>query len=86
MTLTEKIENGEVVLIGKKELDQLLRLTRVDIRKKICSAKECMVILDMSSKTFYMHIKKKECLVRPSSISGKYVLKSVYQEAERLNK
>lgn len=86
MTLIEKIENGSIALIDKKELDRLLRMSRQDIKKMICSAKECMAILDMSSKTFYQHIKTKDCLIRASKHSGKYVLKSVYEEAERLNR
>lgn len=85
MTLVEKIENGDVLLIGKKELDSLLRMTRTDIKKGICSAKDAMYMLDMSPKTFYKHIEKKECLIELSQGKGKYNLKSVQREVDRLN-
>lgn len=85
MTLIEKIENGDVVLIDKKQLDRLLRLTRSDIKKGICSARDAMYMLDMSPKTFYKHIETKECVIELSNGKGKYNLKSVQREVDRLN-
>lgn len=76
---------SDMVIISKNDLRELMANTRQDIRKKICSARDAMRILDMGTNTFQNHVKKIECLIRPSSLRGKYVLQSVYDEADRLN-
>lgn len=79
----------EIVALNKKDLDALLRdaaaKQRQDIRKQICSAKEAREILGMSENHFYNHLKEPNCLVQPSAKKGSYSLKSVYDEAKRLN-
>ena len=84
--LIELMEKGQVVVMSSEAFRNMRAEMRQDIRKQICSAKEAMYILDFESKAFYKHIKELECLVRPSSKKGKYVLSSIYEEAERLNK
>jgi len=84
MSIEEMIHKGEIVLIERKQLDRLLRETRLGIVKKICSAKEAMYILGMSAKTFYKHIKTVDCLVKLANKVGTYDLESVYNEARRL--
>tara|TARA_A100000164_G_scaffold380669_1_gene428974 strand:- start:1851 stop:2105 length:255 start_codon:yes stop_codon:yes gene_type:complete len=69
----------------QNQIRTLVANQRQDVRKKICSAKEAMYILDMSRREFYEHIKLPVCKVRVSSKKGKYVLSSVYEEADRLN-
>ncbi|WP_406683329.1 hypothetical protein N1F78_11610 [Seonamhaeicola sp. MEBiC1930] len=85
-SINNLLESGKYQIIESKTLNQLISLTRQDIQKKICGAKDARFILDMSQNVFYEHIKKPECLIKPSSLKGKYVLSSVYDEAERLNK
>lgn len=84
-TVEQLLESGKYQIIETKVLRNLLSLTRQDIRKKICSAKEVRYILDISENTLYDLLDEKDCLIRPSTMKGKYVLSSVYEEAERLN-
>ncbi len=83
--IEQLLKNGKIKLIDINVLRTLLSVQREDVRKKICSAKDARYILDMSEKAFYKLIAEKDCLIRPSSKKGKYVLSSVYDEAKRLN-
>tara|TARA_R110000851_G_scaffold182834_1_gene331945 strand:- start:272 stop:508 length:237 start_codon:yes stop_codon:yes gene_type:complete len=59
---------------------------RKDVSKRICTVNEAMHILGFSSKSgFYRLLAQDACLVRPSSLQGKYNLKTVNDEADRLN-
>ena len=79
------LQNGSLKVIDADVLRTLLSRTRNDIQKKICSARDARSILDMSENAFYEHLKDPKCLIRLSSKKGKYVLQSIYDEAERLN-
>ena len=91
MSIEEQIkrlgkEKEGVVIVSKEVFRNLLSHIREDIRKKICSAKDAMIILDLKQKSFYTLLNDPSCKVRQSTKKGKYVLSSVYEEAERLNK
>lgn len=79
----------ETVTLTKKDLQELMRdmlsQQRQDIRKQICSADEARQILDLGLTAFYELLKDPECKIKPSKLRGKYVLQSVYKEADRLN-
>jgi hypothetical protein len=80
---------SELLVISKRDLEDTLRkflsVQREDVRKKICGLQHVLYVLDMSERAFYDHIKDPKCLIRPSAKRGKYVLKSVEEEADRLN-
>lgn len=80
---------GEPVLLNKKDLENMLRdlasKQRNDVRIQVVKAEEARRILGMSVDTFYKHLKDPECLVQPSMKKGMYSLKSIYDEAKRLN-
>lgn len=69
----------------QKLVKQLVAVQRQDIRKKICSQRDACYILDVSANVFYELLKDPECLIKPSKLRGKYVLESIYKEADRLN-
>ena len=85
MTLEEKLESGEIKIIDSKALDRLLNEARQNLRKGILKASEAKYILSMSEDSFRANLKDPKSLIRPSSMKGKYVASSVYDELERLN-
>lgn len=85
MDVQELVESGKYKIIDSKVFNKLMDMVRKDIIKKVCSARDARYILDMSENNFYDHIAKEECLVEPSEKKGKYVLSTVYAEADRLN-
>lgn len=90
MTFDEQIEalgkEGEgIVIISKNTLRDLMSKMRKDIHKKICTTREAMEILSLSKDRFYSLTFDKDSLIRPSKLKGKWVLQSIYDEANRLN-
>lgn len=86
--------NTDYMLIAKQDLRDLMSQMRrdlisqmrQDVRKKICSTKEACYILDVHSNKFYeLANKDTKSLIRPSKLTGKWVLQSIYDEADRLN-
>lgn len=79
----------ETVTLNKKDLESILldaaAKQRQDIRRQICSLKEAREILGLGENAFYQLLNMPECLIQPSALKGKYVLKSIYDEAKRLN-
>ncbi len=70
----------------------VLQNQRKDVVQKRCNVEDAMKILGLkipkgkSKSSFYEYLKDPECLITPSGKSrGYYSLKSVYDEADRLN-
>lgn len=71
-------------VIDKKTLQLMISQMRQDVRKCFCSTTDACEILDVSYNKFYRLLEEPECKIRMSKIKGKYLLKSVYEEVERL--
>ncbi len=52
-------------------------------RKGLSGTKEVLNILGCCDKTFRNRLKEKGCLIKKSSIKGKYLTESIYKERDR---
>lgn len=52
-------------------------------RKGVCSLDEALKILGCSKKTFRNLIKETGCLIKKSSVHGKYITESIHKESMR---
>lgn len=72
------------VAVKKLDIQKLMTQVRQDIRKGFCSVTDACHILDVKKDTFYVLLKDCDTEIRRSKIQGKYLLKSIYKEVERL--
>ena len=70
--------------VNKIDLQKMMSLMRQDIRKGFCSLTDACTILDIKRDTFSALTKDPSTKIRRSKIQGKYLLKSIYAEVERL--
>lgn len=79
------LQKKELVIVNMDVFRQMMSGQRADIRKKICSTSDALEILDVSINKLYALEEDPQCMLRRSSLKGKWVLESVYDEADRLN-
>jgi len=84
----QDLNDAGIILIDKDVYRDMKSRLRKDLVQKICTTKEVMYILSLRKDSFYDTINNKNGIskLRPSKLRGKWVLSSVYEEAERLNK
>jgi len=72
------------VQVNKIDLKKMMSLMRQDIRKGFCSMQDACYILDVKRDTFYALLKDPDTKIRKTAIQGKYLIKSIDAEVERL--
>lgn len=70
--------------ITKDLLQDLIIAQRQDVRKKLCSAKEAMYILNINATKLMELNRDPKTKIKKSTLKGKYLLDSIYAEVERL--
>ena len=84
-SVDEILRGYNYVVIDADKFKQLLWGQRIDIQKKICSSSEAMLILGCSKRRFSDLANEGKTKLRKSKFKGKWVLASVYEEAERIS-
>lgn len=79
------LKKGELIIVDMNAFRTMMARQRGDIHKKICSTSDALEILDVSINKLYAIEAEPESMLRRSSLKGKWVLESVYEEADRLN-
>ncbi len=87
---TLNIKGKEVVIVDKNMFQDLIydraAKMREDKRKRICGLKEACNIMGCGSTTFYKLLRNPKCLIKKSSVNGKYQIESLERELTRLQK
>ena len=77
----------ETVVITRELFDTLVYQKASEIRERdrkgLCTTKEALDILGCCDKTFRNRLKEKGCLIKKSSVKGRYLTESVYKEQKR---
>ena len=81
----EALRDAGLILIDKDVYRDMKSRQRKDLQRKICSTKEAMFILCVAKESFYDLSTDPKTKLSPSKLKGKWSMKSVYDEAERLN-
>ncbi|WP_281990549.1 hypothetical protein [Aquimarina aggregata] len=84
------LEGKEVVVVDKQVFLDLVYKTAANMReskrKKICDLREALEIMGCGKTKFYQMLNDHKCLIKKSSVNGKYQVDSLERELERLNK
>jgi hypothetical protein len=81
----EILKGSKYVIVDTEIFKKLIWNQRKDIQKKICSSNEAMNILSCSKRKFSELYNDPKTKLRKSKFQGKWVLDSVYEEAERIS-
>ncbi|WP_271765958.1 hypothetical protein [Aquimarina algiphila] len=84
------LEGKEVVVVDKQVFLDLVYQTAADMReskrKKICNLREALEIMGCGKTKFYQMLNDPKCLIRKSSVNGRYQVESLDRELNRQSK
>ena len=84
---TLEINGHPIFLITKDVIVDYVRLKTSELRNenrtKICTKERALEILGCSESSLYRKLKDPNCKIKKSSVNGKFIVASLYEELEK---